>query len=174
MSRNFRDMLEAPDKRIGDAKNILARLFRGILMEHGIMPSQWDAMVDRYFRSRLSRTPKDSKAINQDKYNFIRALEKDKLSIGRFETAINILGAESVEFMLTMNWRGKAPSKHKVLIRNPLVDLIKPAPGEELEDVELEAALTFKRAGTMKHKVIGVKPEDAQFDETEDDGEGDD
>lgn len=174
MSRNFRDMLEAPDKRIGESQNILARLFRGILMDHNVTPSQWDAMVDRYFRSRLSRTPKDSKAINQDKYNFIRALEKDKLSIGRFETAINILGAESVEFMLTMNWRGKPSSKHKVSIRNPLVDFIKPAPEQDdPEDIDLEAAITFRRAGTMTHKVSGVKPSDAQF-EDEEDGDGDD
>lgn len=126
----FRELLLAPDKKKGEATNVLAILFRDMLIAQGIMPSEWEHRVERYF-TRLHTNAQgevDKKRVDQDKSNLTRALTKDRLPLKRFEEGVAVLGAESVQYTVQLNFPNNYSNIHKVLVRNRYV------PSANLED----------------------------------------
>lgn len=134
----FRELLLAPDKKKGEAVNVLAVLFRDMLLAQGIMPSEWELRVERYY-TRLHTNAKgevDKKRVDQDKSNLTRALTKDRLPLKRFEEGVAVLGAESVKYSVQLNFPNNYSNIHTVLVRNRYTP---PAPGVDDDEDEEDA-----------------------------------
>lgn len=134
----FRELLMSPDKKAGEATNILATLFRDMLSTYGITPSEWDQRVDRYY-SRLHTNAKgevDRKRVDQDKSNLTRALNKDRIPIKRFEEGVAVLGAETCEYSITLNFPNGYSNVHKVRVRNRYVEIPDVEDDEDDDDAE--------------------------------------
>lgn len=119
----FRELLMTQDKKVDESTNILATLFRDMLATYGITPSEWDFRVDRYY-SRLHTNAKgevDRKRVDQDKSNLTRALNKNRIPLKRFEEGICVLGAESCDYSVQLNFPNGYSNAHKVRVRNRYV-----------------------------------------------------
>lgn len=129
----FREILLHPDKKKGEADNVLASLFRDMLAAYGVTPSEWELRVERYFRRKHTNEAGvvDKKRVDQDKSNLTRALTKSKLPVKRFEEAMAVLGAESVMWTIQANFPGGHQHTHKALVRNRHTS---PVPDDDEDD----------------------------------------
>lgn len=117
-SNNFKELLKDPEKRRHEPDlNIPAKMFRNIVYVHGVIPSEWDAQVDRFYRRLYGG---DIQKVNQEKSNLLRALNRNWLTWGRFETALQIMGCEKYEICTTLHFKGGKSTSHPVTVRNRL------------------------------------------------------
>lgn len=123
MSKELRKLLDTPDKRVKEAKNALANLFRRISADLGVGSIKWDQKVMRYLNSPLSRTPKNAKDIGQDKNNLNRALAKDQLTYNNFIKFLMILGPKRIKITISMEWKNEETTVHEVAIDNVMAEL---------------------------------------------------
>lgn len=93
-SSTFRELLRDPHKKYDETNHPLAKLLRDVMASRGIMPSQWDTLVERYYRKVYTnrRGEIDLIKVNQEKSNLTRALAKDRVPFDRFDVALQILG----------------------------------------------------------------------------------
>lgn len=129
----FKDLLQDPNKKRGEATNELATMFRKMLAEHGILPTDWDRRAELYYRKLYTnhRGETDMIKVNQEKSNLTRALTKNSIPWKRFTTALAILGPETWDLEITLPYKSGHVRKHKVTVKNRYVDL-----GPELDDDE--------------------------------------
>lgn len=113
----FRELLQTPDKKKGEAKNELAVLFRDMLLTHGILPSEWDRKVERYYTKIFTNAAGevDMLKVNQEKSNLTRALTKDSIPWKRFITGVAVLGPASFRLGIELNYATGHTYKHQVL-----------------------------------------------------------
>lgn len=123
MSKELKQLLDAPDKRIRQATNALANLRSRICADLGIGSIVWDRKIMRYLNSPLSRTPKNAKDIGQDKNNFNRALAKESLTYNNFIKFLMILGPKKIRITISMEWKNEQVTTHEVDITNMLAEL---------------------------------------------------
>lgn len=132
----FRELLLDSEKKIREAENELAYLFRDMMLAHGVTPSEWDRRVDSYYK-RLYTNAKgqaDLVKVNQEKSNLVRALTKDALPWNRFKTALQLMGAESYTITIDLNYAGGRMHTHKVKVRNRIADMVRNEQAEEEGD----------------------------------------
>jgi|SRR5690606_27215402 len=118
MSRELKSMLEDKDKKYMESTNALAALFRKILTDYNVTPMYWNDIVTRFFRSRYSKVAKNSKDIGQERNNFNRAMARPKITWNNFIRALMIMGPESVDIRITMNWKKGKKTQHEITVKN--------------------------------------------------------
>lgn len=123
MSRELKTLLEDKDKKIPEAKTALSKLWRQILRDHNVGVARWNQLVQEFFRSKYSRTAKNTKDIGQDRNNLSRAIAKDDVSWYNFMRALMILRPVTIKIDITLTWRNKKSTVHTVDIRNPVAEL---------------------------------------------------
>lgn len=123
MSKELKRLLDSPDKKVKEAENALANLFRKIVGDHHISTLKWDFLVTRYLRSSLSRTAKNAKDIGQDKNNLNRALAKNAITYNNFIKALMIMGPSTIKITITMDWKNNKTTVNEVEIVNPVAEL---------------------------------------------------
>lgn len=123
MSRELKTLLEDKDKKIPEAKTALSKLWRQILRDHNVGVARWNQLVQEFFRSKYSRTAKNTKDIGQDRNNLSRAIAKDDVSWYNFMRALMILRPVTIKIDITLTWRNKKSTVHTVEIRNPVAEL---------------------------------------------------
>lgn len=134
---NFKELMKDPNKKAGDTDHVLARLFREILATHGIGSTQFENLMDKYYRKLHTNRhgQVDLVKVNQDKSNLTRALSKDRLPWYRFETALQIIGPRSFTFTVTMDVGKGLTYKRSVKVPNRYSTI---PPDEEVKDGEKE------------------------------------
>lgn len=142
MSRELKTLLEDKDKKIPEAKTALSKLWRQILRDHNVGVARWNQLVQEFFRSKYSRTAKNTKDIGQDRNNLSRAIAKDDVSWYNFMRALMILRPVTIKIDITLTWRNKKATVHTVEIRNPVAELDAATPVEpdDKGDPELDEA----------------------------------
>lgn len=123
MSRELKTLLEDKDKKIPEAKTALSKLWRQILRDHNVGVARWNQLVQEFFRSKYSRTAKNTKDIGQDRNNLSRAIAKDDVSWYNFMRALMILRPVTIKIDITLTWRNNKATVHTVEIRNPVAEL---------------------------------------------------
>lgn len=104
----LRDIIRDPNKKVDEASNELAFIFRTILSEHRLSIDQWDNLTTRYY---IARYGGDTKTVAQEKINLIRAVAKEQLTWGRFMEAIEVLGYDECEISITLKNSGDKASE---------------------------------------------------------------
>lgn len=139
---SMRELLLDEQKLKGKTTHPLAYMFRDMMLEHGILPSEWEARIDNFYRRMYTnaRGEIDLVKVNQEKSNLMRALCKDTIPWNRFNTACQLMGAESYTLTLTLNYANGHKAEHKVKLRNRAADMAKHQaaveanPGDDEED----------------------------------------
>lgn len=137
---SFKDLMRDKEKKLSETEHLLARLFRKILAERGILSSEMDQLIDRYYRKIHTNRHGDVDIlkVNQDKSNLTRALAKDTLPWRRFETVIQILGPSKYFLTLKMEGADGTVYEHTVGTKNRYASLAAQILREEEEDEEDE------------------------------------
>lgn len=131
----FREILLDRYKMADQAENTLAKLFRDMLAERSILPAQWDARMDAYYRKVFtnSKGEVDIIKVNQEKSNLKKALAKPNLAWNRFETAIQVLNPDEYTFSLGMKYINETEYLHQIKVKNRS-SRFTPPPAEEDDD----------------------------------------
>lgn len=90
-AKTFRSIVNNPETGKEDAENLLALLFRDILLAHAPGADNLDRKMERYYTRIYGG---DKRLIAQEKNNLSRALTKPSISWERFETLIQLLGCD--------------------------------------------------------------------------------
>lgn len=115
----FRELMIDPKRTKESVKsdgNVLAILFWDMMAAHGIKPSTWEVMMDRYYKRKYGSD--DIQKISQEKTNLQRALSKNQLTFKRFQTALEILGPKSITYTVGLDYETGVAYQHKVKVRN--------------------------------------------------------
>lgn len=111
----MRELLLDPTKRRQEAENIPAMWFRDILASHGIMPGEWEKLLDRHYRLLYKD---DVQKISQAKTNLQRALVKPNLTWARYFKFLEILGVEAMTFTQTLETKDGRSFNHVIKVKN--------------------------------------------------------
>ncbi len=124
MNKDLSRILVSADKRAGETNHLLARLLRQVMADLAISPIEWNELINRYYRSRYSRTRKNARDIASDKNNFNRAIAKEQVSWRNLFKAICIFGPKSIKLTIEFEWSNGKSTTHHVKTSNPMADLV--------------------------------------------------
>lgn len=105
-------LLNSKDKGVCEAKGILSRIFRQVLVELAVTPTLWNQLMNKYLDDARNRVPRTSKGRSSTRGNLSKELRKVDMTWGNFEKAVRFLNPISAEFSITMKWRGGKSTKH--------------------------------------------------------------
>jgi len=97
-------MIDKGEVGIHETKNVLARVWRIILHQHGLSGVRWNKMLDGYHQRRNMRAGTKAKFL--DKGNITSALVSDRLSWNTLMTGIDIMGFTSIKIVFHLGKRG--------------------------------------------------------------------
>lgn len=103
-AKTFRSIVNNPETGKEDAENLLALLFRDILLAHSPSPEALDKKMERYYMRIYGG---DKKMVAQEKNNLSRALTRPSISWERFETLIQLLGCDKYTIRVDMTYGEK-------------------------------------------------------------------
>lgn len=117
-AKTFRSIVNNPETGKEDAENLLALLFRDILLAHLPSPEALDRKMERYYMRIYGG---DRMKVAQEKNNLSRALTKPSISWERFETFIQLLGCDKYTFRVDMTY-GEKVYTSELEVRNRYSD----------------------------------------------------
>lgn len=97
----LKDIMSSDEMVVEGELNGVALLMRKLLHELSIKPMEWESLTNTYYRRKWGD---DVKKIREEKGNLASALEADQITWTRFEQVLQILGADSAEFKVTLNY----------------------------------------------------------------------
>lgn len=148
MSKNLNDMLNDKNKNKESSGSLLTTLFRQILKDNAVLPTQWYDMCNRYYRSPLSTVKKNTKDIGQARNNLSRVIAMDLISWKTFIRAVSILGPKSIKLTCELDWGNGRVTKSSATMGN---DVYNYSRVEEIR-AELKAAEEERARGDSESK----------------------
>lgn len=107
-----REILNEPDKGMGRATGVLARLFRLILVENRIDIPRWSRLMDRYLDDPRNGIPRNGKDRSSARGNLNKELRRETMTWKVFRKALQFLGPVSIRFEVHLTWANKVTSIH--------------------------------------------------------------
>lgn len=111
--RKKHDIFDSEDYGQSVAKDALAKLFRGFLIDLGIRPSTWTKLLTRYVLNPLNGVPRDKRTIVRG--NLPKALEKDKITWDSFMRGLRVLEVDKADVYVVIH-RGNKRTLKKVRV----------------------------------------------------------
>lgn len=99
--KTLKDIMESKEIVTDGDLNATALLMRKILHEMSIKPLEWENLTTTFYKKKHGD---DIRKIREEKGNLAAALEADQLTWSRFEQVIQILGADSADFSVKLNY----------------------------------------------------------------------
>lgn len=103
-------------QRAGGPDTVLANLFKKMVVELGITPSQWDHLIRKYLTdpsNGVQQTPRD---ISVHRGNLQKELFKNRMSWKFFYRAMRVLDAKRFEVTITFHHRSGVKSVHSEMV----------------------------------------------------------
>jgi hypothetical protein len=113
-SDDITKMLESQDKEVGNARGILARLFRKILADLSVTYYHWDMLMEKYLDNPRNRVPSNTKERSSARGNLNKELRRESMTWKVFDKALRFLGPVRAEFSVKLTWQNKRTSVHSV------------------------------------------------------------
>lgn len=111
---NIRRVISADDKREGESKNILTKLFRRILKDRGITPSRWSQLMNRYLNDPANKIPLEGKKRSSDRNNLNKELARPNMSLNVFMKGLRLLNPVRARITLDLEWHFGITTQHVV------------------------------------------------------------
>lgn len=112
-NQNLKVIVSSHDKKVDEAHNALARLFRIVLRDLDIDLEQMHTLINRYVKRENAKVA-DPNLKSSLKTNLIAALSNKHISFKFFEKFAKILDPDSVTFSVTFHWKNGTSSTHSV------------------------------------------------------------
>lgn len=111
-NKKLTEMLKSHDKQIGQARNPLARIFRGLLNDLGISVSIFQKMLNDY----VNRERPNESAYKKSnlKASIVSAFTEPKMSITTFERFVRMLCPLKVTYTVSITMRNGEEYSHSV------------------------------------------------------------
>lgn len=111
------DILAERDKGVGQARNVLARLFRQILRDLNIKHSDWHHLMLRYLNDPRNKIPPNGKDKSSARGNLNKELRRNRMTWKVFfDKAIPFLNPKKVRFIMEMEWQNGRTTRHELFI----------------------------------------------------------
>jgi hypothetical protein len=117
-AKTFRSIVNNPETGKDEVENLLALLFRDILMAHSPSVDSLDRKMERYYQKVYGG---DRRLVAQEKNNLSRALTRPSISWERFETLIQLLGCDKYVVRVDLTYGDKTYTS-EVEVRNRYSD----------------------------------------------------
>ena len=130
------DIFTDPVKSIGEAKGVLSKLFRTILVEREITPGVWSSLMARYLNDPYNRIPPNPKDRSSARGNLNKELHRPTMTWKVFRKAILFLAPVKATFIIRFEWPTNIP-KHYEVSEHSIV-LLSSAVGDEGPEAEEE------------------------------------
>lgn len=118
MSKNLNTLLNDKNKGKSESRSLLTTLFRQILKDLSILPSQWYDLCNKYYRSPVSSVKKNTRDIGQARNNLSRVIAEDEISWKTFIKAVCILGPKSIKLSCELEWGNGTKTIHEASMGN--------------------------------------------------------
>lgn len=130
MSEDLNRLLVSPTKEQNEARGVLARLWRCVLMDIGMTPSVWHRLMTSYLNNPENGIAQnDGKRKSSTRGNMNKALGKQTMSWKTFITGIRFLSPVSAEFEIRLKWRNRPnPTVHTLTMDLSNKDVIDDEP----------------------------------------------
>lgn len=146
-AKTFRQIVNNPETGKDEVENLLAHLFRDILLAHSPSVDSLDRKMEQYYQKVYGG---DKRLIAQEKNNLSRALTRNSISWDRFETLIQLLGCDTYKVRVEMTY-GEKTYTSEVSVRNRYSD-------KRLQHLADQAS---KRRRSPRAKPTPAKPEES-------------
>lgn len=148
-------LLTSPDKRVGEASNVLSRLYRIVLAELNIGVERYHKLVSTWLNDPTSGIGKCPSKRSSARGNLNKEILRADMSPNVFLKALRVINVEEVEITVSLRTKGsKTFTQHCIMIENlpELVSQLTNAEGitknEELNDGETDGPITgYRRKG---------------------------
>jgi hypothetical protein len=117
-AKTFRSIVNNPETGKDDVENLLALMFRDILMAHSPNVDSLDRKMERYYQKVYGG---DKRLVAQEKNNLSRALTRPSISWERLETLIQLLGCDKYVVRIDMHYGDKVYTS-EIEVRNRYSD----------------------------------------------------
>ena len=128
----LKNILSDEDKKVGEARGVLSRIFRKVLGDLNVTPAKWNSLMNAYLTNPRNRVPRNSRGRSSVRGNLNKELRKEDMTWSNFEKGIRFLNPVRASFVIKLEWRSGRTTVHEVQI---LGDPKQPS-GEEKEGEE--------------------------------------
>lgn len=114
MSTDIQRILNAKDKLVGEAEDVLARLFRTILADINMTEYHWRGRMRRYLEDPTNHILSTSTARSSARGNLNKELASRKMSWNVFLKGLKFLGPEWIKFRVEAGWNPNRSTIHEL------------------------------------------------------------
>ena len=100
---NIKYVLSDAERKVGESRNLLTRLWRTTLYDLNIGPKVFDGYVKRYLNDPNSGIGESVKDKNNHRGNLMKELGSNEISWRVFDRALRVIEAEEFELVLRLN-----------------------------------------------------------------------
>lgn len=112
-------LLTCPDKRVGEATNMLSKLFRIYLAESNIGVERYNRLVSQWLNDPANGIGKSPNRKSSHRGNLNKEILRDDMSPKVFLKTLRVTGVEEVEFTIRVKRKGyEYYTEHSVGIEN--------------------------------------------------------
>lgn len=115
-NKDLQEILSSPDKNIAETTNPLARLFRLVLLDHGVGYDQFNRAITAYLNREQKAAERSKKEQSREKGNLVKELSGSSFTFKNFTKALRVLNPVSAELTLTLKWRRNQESVHTIVM----------------------------------------------------------
>lgn len=116
-SEEITEILTSPDKKVGDAKDALSKLFRIIMADTNLTGYRWDALMTRYLDDPYNHVPKNAKDRSVERGNLNKHLKRPTMTWKVFMKALRFLAPIKIRFEVHLTWANKRTTIHHLDIK---------------------------------------------------------
>lgn len=118
MSNNINKILTNTTKRVTEARNPLARMWRQILLDLNVTPMAFDKMINRYLDDPRNHIPKDPKKRSTERGNMMKELSKPSITWKTLEKGLRLFPFTELTIELHFKWGSGRTTIHGLTMQN--------------------------------------------------------
>lgn len=121
-NKNLQEMLNDPNKKVGESTNILAKLFRTILYDLDVTHGQLHRNILNYLEKQQMSVQKSVKEQTREKGNLVKELASNSLTWRNFVKGLQVINPVSAEIRVTLRWKRGRETSHVVNVNIQGID----------------------------------------------------
>lgn len=118
-------VLNAPDKEVGQATGILAKLWRGIMGQYAMDEERYDRLMEMWLNNPRNGIPNDAKKRSSARGTLSKELFRDDMTWRVFLKAIRFISPLAVRIQVTVEWPfgRETTTEYRVRVKDINLDL---------------------------------------------------
>ncbi|BDH16678.1 MAG: hypothetical protein [Bacteriophage sp.] len=101
--KTIQELLALPDKGVREADDVLTTIYRTHLLQFGVTPNAFIAMIERYLSKKLRGTANE-KNLSSARSNLMSAISENRMTWKLFSKGLDILPIKAAGIAFTVVW----------------------------------------------------------------------